>query len=198
MRFYGTLAKWDNEREFGFILPIEGGEELFAHVSSFPRDGQRPQINEKFSFEVTLGKGGKKQAVAIRRAATEAAAVSRPQRPAQPQMSRSSDPSTGIGSKLVALLLMAALLAVGYWKYEQRQQATANAVAAESLNNAPSPLRSTPAPAPLVSNNYRCDGRQHCSQMTSCAEATFFLKNCPDTKMDGNNDGVPCEQQWCR
>jgi hypothetical protein len=28
-------------------------------------------------------------------------------------------------------------------------------------------------------------------------EAKYFLKNCPDTKMDGNNDGTPCEQQWC-
>ena len=44
---------------------------------------------------------------------------------------------------------------------------------------------------------YRCDGRTRCSQMTSCAEATYFLKNCPGTKMDGNNDGIPCEQQWC-
>lgn len=45
---------------------------------------------------------------------------------------------------------------------------------------------------------YRCDGRTHCSQMRSCEEATYFLRNCPGTKMDGNNDGVPCEQQWCR
>ena len=44
---------------------------------------------------------------------------------------------------------------------------------------------------------YRCDGRTHCSQMTSCEEATFFLNNCPGTKMDGNKDGVPCERQWC-
>jgi hypothetical protein len=28
-------------------------------------------------------------------------------------------------------------------------------------------------------------------------EATFFLRNCPGTKMDGNRDGIPCEQQWC-
>ncbi len=33
--------------------------------------------------------------------------------------------------------------------------------------------------------------------MTSCAEATYFLQHCPDVKMDGNNDGVPCERQWC-
>lgn len=44
---------------------------------------------------------------------------------------------------------------------------------------------------------FSCDGRQHCSQMTSCAEATYFINNCPSTKMDGNNDGIPCEQQWC-
>jgi len=43
----------------------------------------------------------------------------------------------------------------------------------------------------------RCDGRQHCSQMTSCDEATFFIKNCPDTKTDGDRDGVPCQEQWC-
>lgn len=47
-------------------------------------------------------------------------------------------------------------------------------------------------------NQFNCDGRTHCSQMTSCEEATFYLNNCPDTKMDGNNDGVPCEKQWCR
>ncbi|MDR2548980.1 MAG: excalibur calcium-binding domain-containing protein [Desulfobulbus sp.] len=31
-----------------------------------------------------------------------------------------------------------------------------------------------------------------------CEEAKFFLRNCPGVKMDGNNDGVPCERQWCR
>ncbi len=44
---------------------------------------------------------------------------------------------------------------------------------------------------------YRCDGRQHCSQMNSCEEARFFLRNCPNTKMDGDHDGVPCERK-CR
>lgn len=53
------------------------------------------------------------------------------------------------------------------------------------------------APAPTPSPAFRCDGRTHCSQMRSCAEATFFLKNCPGVKMDGNHDGVPCEKQWC-
>lgn len=44
-----------------------------------------------------------------------------------------------------------------------------------------------------ANTQFRCDGRQHCSQMNSRAEAEFFIKNCPDTKMDGDNDGIPCE-----
>jgi len=45
--------------------------------------------------------------------------------------------------------------------------------------------------------DYICDGRQYCSQMRSCSEAIFFIHNCPDTKMDGDHDGIPCERQWC-
>jgi len=57
----------------------------------------------------------------------------------------------------------------------------------------------TPRITPSITQqNFQCDGRTHCSQMTSCDEATFFINNCPNTKMDGNNDGVPCEKQWCQ
>lgn len=61
-----------------------------------------------------------------------------------------------------------------------------------------SPAATQVAVAPANSATYRCDGRKFCSQMTSCQEATWFLKNCPGMKMDGNNDGVPCEKEWCR
>ena len=44
---------------------------------------------------------------------------------------------------------------------------------------------------------FQCDGRQYCSEMRSCEEAMFFLNNCPNTKMDGDGDGIPCENQWC-
>ncbi len=50
---------------------------------------------------------------------------------------------------------------------------------------------------PSQAPGFRCDGRQHCTQMRSCSEAKYFLANCPGVKMDGDGDGVPCEQQWC-
>ncbi|BAJ00345.1 excalibur calcium-binding domain-containing protein [Shewanella violacea] len=46
--------------------------------------------------------------------------------------------------------------------------------------------------------NFHCEaGKQHCSQMESCAEANFYINNCLGTKMDGDNDGIPCEKQHC-
>jgi hypothetical protein len=67
------------------------------------------------------------------------------------------------------------------------------------LRAKPSP-KSTPAPVSYTqkSKSYKCDGRQHCSQMTSYSEAVYFNKFCPDTKMDGDRDGIPCEKQFNR
>ncbi len=44
---------------------------------------------------------------------------------------------------------------------------------------------------------FQCSGKSYCSEMSSCAEAKFYLHNCRGTKIDGNNDGIPCEKQWC-
>ncbi|MEJ2387019.1 MAG: excalibur calcium-binding domain-containing protein [Chromatiaceae bacterium] len=52
-------------------------------------------------------------------------------------------------------------------------------------------------PAESDTASFTCDGRTYCSQMTSCAEATYFISHCPGTKMDGDGDGIPCERQWC-
>jgi hypothetical protein len=59
------------------------------------------------------------------------------------------------------------------------------------------PLANQPIPTQQQSaNNFACDGRTHCSHMRSFAEAKFFLQNCPNTEMDGDNDGIPCERQF--
>lgn len=46
-------------------------------------------------------------------------------------------------------------------------------------------------------SSFACDGRVYCSQMKSCDEAKYFVQHCPNVKMDGNHDGIPCEKQWC-
>jgi cold shock CspA family protein len=77
--------------------------------------------------------------------------------------------------------------AVGEWlSYELGRDRNGRVQAVNVLRGALSPS--------LASSARR---RTWCSQMTSCAEATYFLNHCPDTRMDGDHDGIPCEDQWC-
>jgi hypothetical protein len=61
------------------------------------------------------------------------------------------------------------------------------------VDNPINPVAEIRASAPVSSEQFRCDGRVYCTQMRSMAEAEFFIRNCPGTKMDGNHDGEPCE-----
>ncbi|MDP1863490.1 MAG: cold shock domain-containing protein [Thiobacillus sp.] len=178
MRIEGTLTKWNDDRGFGFIKPSQGGAEIFAHVSAFPRDEQRPRIGERLSFEIVTGKDGKKQAKNILCPTRQ---TEKPYRLSEPAR-RSGKPS--LFGRLIPLVLVIALGAYGYNEYTKRTTPlTTHAI--QSRNTA------------AQTSPFHCDGRTHCSQMTSCAEAEFFLKNCPNVEMDGNHDGAPCEQQWC-
>lgn len=197
MLFEGTLTKWNDDRGFGFVTPAQGGQEIFVHISAFPRDGQRPQLNEALSFEIELDNKGKKRAVSVRRPGSAEPAPSR-LRPDSSAPGRPSRHTTGGGlSKWVALLLLLAVGVYGYGQYSKRVGAYPSADTSQPLAQPAATHESVQAVQPTDSS-FRCDGRQHCSQMTSCAEATFFLQNCPGVKMDGDGDGQPCEEQLCR
>ena len=92
-----------------------------------------------------------------------------------------------------------ALLLLAGWPLSLVQARTTNGLVSQSpmdqsAKDAPrKPGAIVPRkPAPTIMN-FRCDGRQYCSQMTSRAEAEYFLQHCPDTRMDGDYDGIPCE-----
>ncbi len=93
---------------------------------------------------------------------------------------------------IVIVLIVGFLLSKAYDNYEKKQSSISN-----SLSNATQEISDTPVDIAPLTVSYKCDGRTHCSQMTSCEEAVFFLQNCPNVEMDGNNDGEPCERQWC-
>ena len=62
MRLKGTLKTWNDDRGFGFIEPIRGGQDIFVHIKAFgPRAG-RPQVRQRLTFEIELGPHGKKRA----------------------------------------------------------------------------------------------------------------------------------------
>jgi cold shock CspA family protein len=185
MRLDGMLIKWNDDRGFGVIAPTQGGAEVFIHISSFPRDGQRPRIGELLSFEIDVGGDGRKRAKAVSRPVRAAALRTRERRPGAPRQRRSR-----LG-RILPLVILAALGAYGYGEYSKR--ASVRATAPDSAPASGARLIGSEGAALA----FKCDGRIHCSQMTSCVEATFFLRSCPGVKMDGDNDGIPCEQQWC-
>ncbi|MFM9943246.1 MAG: excalibur calcium-binding domain-containing protein [Hyphomicrobiaceae bacterium] len=48
--------------------------------------------------------------------------------------------------------------------------------------------RATPAPT-----DFRCGAKTTCKEMVSCAEAKLYYTQCGVKRLDGNNDGIPCD-----
>lgn len=44
---------------------------------------------------------------------------------------------------------------------------------------------------------FECSGKRTCKEMASCDEAIFYLNTCGVSSLDGDGDGVPCNQK-CR
>ncbi|WED78835.1 excalibur calcium-binding domain-containing protein [Aeromonas allosaccharophila] len=227
MRYQGRIASWNEARGFGFISPEQDGAEqtpagqrsagLFVHITALQSDGRVPEPGERVTYLIGSGQDGKPRALQVffpdrpltladarpsasssaRSAASSAApslrVASQPPRPSSTR--ERSNPyrrrNSSWRGKLIPLLVLAGLFSIySRFSAELPTALPASPVTQEEV----SPTFSTPQAATFIR---QCDGRQHCSQMTSCEEATWFLQNCPNTKMDGEGDGIPCENQWC-
>lgn len=181
MRRHGTIKKWNADRGFGFIELPNGGGELFVHASAFQRGGAEPSVGELVSFDVQEGPDGRRRANNIMRAGER-------EKPSSAHRQRRSSRPRMVGFMFLGFIVVA----VGFRVY--------NASSTRALPLAPTPeiaRVSSPQTPTAPVQHFRCDGRLHCSQMHSCAEATYFLEHCPGVEMDGDRDGVACEQQWC-
>lgn len=209
MRYQGRIASWNSQRGFGFIKQEQGGADLFVHITTLQFDGRPPEVGEKVSYLIGSSKDGKPCAVQVFFPDRPLSLAGGPM-PSMPDRGSREDLSPRAphaathrnreyhvprrkgrwGGKLIPLLVLAGLFSL----YSRFSAEFASLPSAPSFSQEDSTSNSTIQAPTFVR---QCDGRQHCSQMTSCEEATWFLQNCPNTKMDGEGDGIPCERQWC-
>lgn len=190
MRFKGRIKTWNEARGFGFISPMEGGTDVFVHISALP-DGRAPTINDLVTYEVRQDTQGRQRAIAVTYPGAPTAST-RPvaRKQASPTPVRHGDDKPWL-SKLVGAAFIAALGYAGVTSYQRYRLSTlpaASTVESEPEEAADRAFSSTAT--------FQCEGKVYCSEMRSLAEAEFYINHCPGTKMDGNGDGEPCESQF--
>lgn len=62
MRIEGAVKTWNDDRGFGFIEPLHGGQEIFVHIKAFVSRSGRPEVGQRVTFEVEISPDGKKRA----------------------------------------------------------------------------------------------------------------------------------------
>ncbi|GGQ31913.1 excalibur calcium-binding domain-containing protein [Shewanella litoralis] len=203
----GTLVRWNDEKGFGFIKPETGNDQdIFIHISALKHMARKPQVGDEIVFHRENQPDGKVKAIKASiegvaviantlHATTHNAAHNRNshQHANKHHNHRNSSPILG------RMFMIILFLGVGIFGYKQYEKMTAVPVLTNADIDQMQWQPSVPNPSAINQQpQFRCEtGKTHCSHMRSCAEATFYINNCPGTKMDGNNDGVPCEMQFC-
>lgn len=210
----GQLKTWNDEKGYGFIKQDNGSPDLFVHISAFQGMCRRPQAGDIVRFQKITDPAGKSRAV---NAAIEGVPLAREylgdRSYESSRIDRDKPKVAALGTRhtigkmtanrgngrnrqssnrmswLATVLLGLAIFGLGGKLYDRYIESSSTILKATTEAPHLSKPRTNPA--------FQCQGKTHCSQMGSCAEATFYLQNCPNTEMDGDGDGIPCERQWC-
>ncbi len=172
----GQLKNWNDNKGFGFIQSAEVGADTFVHISALKGMSRKPKVGDFIYFEIEKQADGKTRAKNCRIEGV----LARPQKVKKYRVER----TTQSKSKLISVLIVIAICAFAY------QRVNTQVYNAPSNNTLPIVSLKTRSPPKI---QFKCDGREYCTQMTSRAEAEFFIRHCPNIKMDGDNDGRPCE-----
>lgn len=80
------------------------------------------------------------------------------------------------------------------WRKAGRDQRQAQR---DSTSITQRPVRGSAVGGGAGGTSYSCSTKKTCGQMSSCEEAKFQLHQCGNSRLDRDNDGVPCES-LCR
>lgn len=173
MKQKGKLVRWNDDRGFGFIKSSDIKGDVFIHISELKKMSRRPKVNDIIYFDHVTDDTGKRKAINAKIEGVQEVIY----------MPRKKPKGRSFTSQLISLLIFLGLAFAAYTTYPYWSKMFVNSL-----------------PVGFVDEDftgYRCEGKKYCSEMTSCKEARFYLMNCPNVQIDGDNDGIPCESQWC-
>jgi cold shock CspA family protein len=81
MRLNGTLKNWNAERGFGVIAALQGGQQIFVHISAFPNERRELAEGDALTFEIELDSKGRRRAAKVQLAEANWALFSDPRWP---------------------------------------------------------------------------------------------------------------------
>ena len=174
----GKLKRWNDNKKFGFIATADRRKDIFIHISAFKRMGRRPTVGDIIIYQIHTDNDGKLRAVNAKIEGVENV-KQRPVRRTVGKPKKSNWFSKALAASIV--ILLGSFVFNKLFTYNEIQKCPAASISTHPAKE-----------------NYTCEGKVYCSEMTSCDEAKFYQRNCPGTKMDGDRDGIPCEGQWCK
>ena len=59
MRTKGKIAKWNDDKGYGFITPLDGGKQVFIHITAFGNRNRRPTLNEVVTYSISQDAQGR-------------------------------------------------------------------------------------------------------------------------------------------
>jgi len=65
MRYKGKILEWQDDRGFGFIAPMAGGDRVFVHIKAFKRRSRRPVGGEVVTYELGRDLEGRQRALNV-------------------------------------------------------------------------------------------------------------------------------------
>lgn len=176
MRLQGRVVEWNDERGFGFVVQHGSKARTFIHISAFANRRDRPAVGDVITYEVRQDERKRLVAHSADRSGRRRLADAGPNRLAQ----------------IAAVFVLAVVLIAAGKLISIRAAHPSSSISATVYRAA------NPHVAAQSSSEFSCSvSKTSCSQMTSCAEALYYQEQCGVPNMDGDHDGIPCEQQWC-
>lgn len=195
----GLLKTWKTDKGFGFIKSDTLEHDTFIHISALKHMSRKPKVGDTIYFEVATQPDGKSKAINCRiEGVAELKLLKAPYQKhnQQPHRIAKSNFSSSFLGKVASISIIAVLgfVAVNkYNHYKTNEQFNNHTPVITNADLATFDEQYPKVVIPKNTQNFTCDGRQYCTEMRSREEAVFFINNCPNTKMDGDGDGKPCE-----